>query len=506
MGGRALITVVLSLMTFLNARALGSNLESRQLSLAEIPPCGIQCLFLTVPASGCGLEDFDCVCNNDGLTQTLAACMLANCTMADNLGTARVQADICNLSEESKRKEVFMYTGIVYSMAFLFVILRIAGKLVSKRLALDDWIVIAALLLAAVPLGCVLTMTKMGFGNHLWTLEDNTLLPILRFFFISWSTYVIVLGMIKVSLILFYLEIFKTRRFEISAYIILAYIIVNSLVIFFLTTFACTPVQSFWNQNIKGKCMDIQGLAYATSASAIVQDIMLLILPLVFIRNLQMKRYRKIAVGLMFTIGTFGCIATIIRLQTLLPFKISIDPTWDYVPLTVWTELELAAGFACVSLPSIRILIRLLAVKANEFLLHISARSRSNRTPKQELPAPQREWRKPWSWINVSLDINNSRNRTKGRQSFMRSLRSRNSMIPYTHHNTRSGSRRLEPTMSNYSESGVALTRPPFRNEQCERSAEQIEMLEFPSLASLRRDSHIRAVAIEASVPNKQIV
>lgn len=110
--------------------------------------------------------------------------------------------------------------------------------------------------------------------------------------------------MIKISLVLFYLEIFKTRRFQVTAYIFLAYMVVNSLVIFFVAIFACNPVNSFWNRDIKGKCLDIQGAAYANSASAIVQDIILLILPLVFIKNLQMKRFRKMAVGLMFCIGT----------------------------------------------------------------------------------------------------------------------------------------------------------------------------------------------------------
>ena len=97
--------------------------------------------------------------------------------------------------------------------------------------------------------------------------------------------------MIKISLVLFYLEIFKTRKFQITAYVFLGYLVVNSLVIFFIATFACSPVSSFWNRDIEGKCIDIQGAAYANSASAIVQDIVLLILPLVFIRNLQMRRY-----------------------------------------------------------------------------------------------------------------------------------------------------------------------------------------------------------------------
>jgi hypothetical protein len=137
-------------------------------------------MFLTIPASGCSLDDLNCVCNNAELAQSLAACMLANCTMSDTLGTAQVQSDLCNLPHESKRQEMFLYTSIIYSVAILLVALRIGGKIVSKHISMDDWIVIAALLLLALPVGCVLAMTKIGFGKHLWSLGDGELLRILR--------------------------------------------------------------------------------------------------------------------------------------------------------------------------------------------------------------------------------------------------------------------------------------------------------------------------------------
>ncbi|KAF3041890.1 hypothetical protein E8E12_005131 [Didymella heteroderae] len=341
-------------------------------------------------------------------------------------------------------------------------------------------------------------MALKGFGEHLWNLEDGKLLPILRYLYISWSTYVIILCMIKISLVLFYLEIFKTRRFKITAYIFLAYLVINSLVIFFIAIFACNPVSSFWNREIKGNCIDIQGAAYANSASAIVQDIILLILPLVFIRNLQMKRYRKIAVGFMFVIGTFGCIATIMRLPSLSTFKISIDPSWDYVPITVWTELELAAGFLCVSLPSIRmLLVRVLPKRVKEFLSNIThpSRSRSSRknpTPQPVTPSEQRRWNKPKSWINISANSTNISEEGTGKQlepltlgpgvrgSFMSTFWTRSSTQPTRISQSRTGLRRLESAMSNYSESGVAMTRPPYQ-EQRTIPLGQVEMLSVPA-------------------------
>jgi hypothetical protein len=309
--------------------------------------------------------------------------------------------------------------------------------------------------------------------------------------------------MIKVSLVFFYLEIFRTPRFKISAYIILAYIVVNSVIIFTLTIFTCIPVSAFWDRDTKGKCMNGQALAYANSASAIVQDILLLILPVLFIKNLQMKRYRKVSVGLMFAIGTFGCIATIIRLRTLLAFKVSIDPTWDYVPVTIWTELELLVGFICVSLPSIRILVvKALPVRVKEFLSQIThiSRSRSSKGSKQE---QKKVWDiKPVSWINISGGAEDSTRSSDGKKSL-------NSIWTPGHRHFRSGSRQLGSAMSDYSESSFAVTRPPLQERFNEPKLEQVEMKQVtkPSRSARQsimscgsRDSRITALPAIANI------
>jgi hypothetical protein len=70
-------------------------------------------------------------------------------------GTAVVQADLCNLSNESRTREVVLYTAIVFSIAVIFVALRLTGKIIAKRITPDDYILIAAMLLTAVPVGCV---------------------------------------------------------------------------------------------------------------------------------------------------------------------------------------------------------------------------------------------------------------------------------------------------------------------------------------------------------------
>ena len=241
--------------------------------------------------------------------------------------------------------------------------------------------------------------------------------------------------------------------------------------------------------------MDLRAIAFANSASAIAQDIVLLVLPLVFIQNLQMKRQRKWAVGFMFSIGTFGCIATIFRFRTLTLFKISVDPTWDYVAVTIWTELELAAGFVCVSLPSIRIVVvRLLPKRLREFLSHLGhLSSDSNPTPQKParyLPPPpmHKEWARPSGWSWISLGTNDHPSKRDTRKSFMSGIWpwvDSGAALPTSSFSSNKGSssRNQYSTMSSYSvtKTGVAVTQNPYHERKGEDfDPDALELLTVP--------------------------
>lgn len=233
--------------------------------------------------------------------------------MADSLNTAKVQQDLCHLSNESKRHDVYIYTITCFTIAASFVFLRVVGRVVTGRFALDDYIVVVALLLTTIPLGLVLKMTEVGFGEHLWNLQEGQLLQNLRFFYVAWITYTFVLGLTKISLTLLYNEVFSSPGARLGSFMLLGWIAVNTLILVFLTIFNCSPVNAFWDRDIKhAKCFDINAIAYANSASAIAQDAALLIFPLACIRTLNMTTWRKIMLGFMFAIGTLYVFSIII--------------------------------------------------------------------------------------------------------------------------------------------------------------------------------------------------
>lgn len=156
-----------------------------------------------------------------------------------------------------------------------------------------------------------------------------------------------------------YIHIFRTSKtFRNWSYLVLGLIALSTLIITPLTIFSCRPVQFFWDKNIKGgTCLDVNALAYAHSGVAIVFDIIIITMPIGMLFRLNMALRRKLLIGVMFAIGGFGVIATVLRLQTLLVFGNSLDPTFDYIPVIVWTTAELAAGIICTCLPAIRKLL-----------------------------------------------------------------------------------------------------------------------------------------------------
>ncbi|KAF3031781.1 hypothetical protein E8E11_000960 [Didymella keratinophila] len=371
--------IVVLATSLLISHVAGFDINERALTVADLPPCGLNCLLQTVPAAGCSLLDTECQCASEKLTYSTAACIQANCTMADSLGTAKVQADLCNLPHESKTGLLLASLTTVYAMVCLFVALRFATRLLTKCVRADDWCILAALLLATATYTSAYEMTHYNFGKHLWDLESGQLQMALRYFYVCWNLYVITLGLVKISLVVFYLQVFEDRRFRIVCWAVIGFISLSTIIIQFLTIFACTPIQSFWDRDTKGQCLDVGAIGFANSALAIIQDLIILFMPMPGLWGLQMKRSRKIAVAFMFAVGAFGCITTIIRLHSLAGFKISLDPTWDYTNVVIWTGAELAAGIVCASLPAVRQL--LMMILPSRFQTFLTNRSRSRSIP-----------------------------------------------------------------------------------------------------------------------------
>ncbi|KAI8287242.1 hypothetical protein K4K59_006933 [Colletotrichum sp. SAR11_240] len=271
---------------------------------------------------------------------------------------AKLQARQCNLPHESQTTKMLAILVTVYVTALIAIGLRLIAKSFAKIWSTDDALIVAAIVIAIAPFSLVIIMATMGFGTHLYDLQSGQLTKILQLLYAAEIVYVFVLLFAKLSLVTFYLRIFTVPRFRMAAYSLIAFLVLGQVIIGFLTIFSCHPIELFWNKDIHtGGCLDINQLAYANSALAILQDLIILALPIAMLPGLQMNKNKKISVAVIFLLGSVGFISTIIRLQVLAVFGNSIDPTWDYVPVVWWTTIELGVVIVCACLPMIRNLV-----------------------------------------------------------------------------------------------------------------------------------------------------
>ncbi|TDZ68423.1 Satratoxin biosynthesis SC1 cluster protein 4 [Colletotrichum trifolii] len=359
-GGMLRLALVLSMTGLVEADGRTSRLVERQQlpDLSKISPCGLSCLVQGINGAGCAPTNTTCSCASAELGQMAAACLVANCTMQDSLDLAQLQAAQCNLPHESQTTKLLAILVTVYIMAVIAIGLRLVAKNMAKNWSTDDVLIVGAVVIAVAPLSFVILMAVKGFGTHLYDLQPGALQEILRLLYAAEIVYVFVLLFAKLSLVAFYLGIFTVPRFRIAAWSLIGFLVVGQVVIGFLTIFSCHPIELFWDKNIHtGGCLDINQLAYANSALAILQDLIILALPIAMLPGLQMDRSKKISVAAVFLLGSVGFISTIIRLQVLAVFGNSIDPTWDYAPVVWWTVVELGVVIVCACLPMIRNLV-----------------------------------------------------------------------------------------------------------------------------------------------------
>jgi len=123
-------------------------------------------------------------------------------------------------------------------------------------------------------------------------------------FYISQILYVLVLVLTKISILVFYLRIFPQRQFQLAAIALIVFIGLHGVIYTFIIAFQCTPVSSIWNHAVSAKCLDKNAIVFSGAALSIVQDFLVLALPLPFVRSLNMKAGKRITLIIMFSIGS----------------------------------------------------------------------------------------------------------------------------------------------------------------------------------------------------------
>ncbi|KAI8718243.1 CFEM domain-containing protein [Fusarium sp. LHS14.1] len=328
-----------------------------------VPDCAQPCLVKGLENGNCTLTAIsECLCTNITIQAEMSECAQLSCSFKDQAVASTLSNQICvGYPIESRAHQVKAAAITCAAVAFPIVILRCVARLmVTKRLWWDDWTALVATVFLIALLVLQTQSTDLGFGLHFWNVDGANVKTIFQIFYATQILYILIQVSAKASILAFYSRVFTSRMFRIAVWSAAAFLIGHGLIFLGLVIFQCSPIVSIWNRSLESKCLNLTAIGYAGAVFSIVEDIAILILPIPELLKLQLGGRKKAALLFMFSIGSFACVTSMVRLKYLVSFASTFDATWDNVYVVIWSMIELSCALICASLPALRPLIQML--------------------------------------------------------------------------------------------------------------------------------------------------
>jgi hypothetical protein len=131
------------------------------------------------------------------------------------------------------------------------------------------------------------------------------------------NLWAVAVNVTKASILAQYLRLFSSRSTQFVCYFLLVLLIPVLCWSVFAGTFLCTPVAKLWEPHLPGHCMNAQQYWLSAAAINIGMDFTVLLLPLPAITQLRLPRKQKICLVLMFLLGFFVCVVSVVRLAVV---------------------------------------------------------------------------------------------------------------------------------------------------------------------------------------------
>lgn len=117
---------------------------------------------------------------------------------------------------------------------------------------------------------------------------------------ILWASLV---SIIKLSILHFYLKVFRQRLFHIAVYITMGICAAFWIGVVFAGAFFCNPPQKQWNPDLDGTCGDRTKFTSIPSSTDLAIDCIVILLPMPVLWGLQMPIGKRIGLMAVFSLG-----------------------------------------------------------------------------------------------------------------------------------------------------------------------------------------------------------
>ncbi|KAF2451160.1 hypothetical protein P171DRAFT_515235 [Karstenula rhodostoma CBS 690.94] len=243
-------------------------------------------------------------------------------------------------------------------LAMLAVALRLWARRIQKMsLDASDYTCIAALFVALILLGSTVNTVVQGLGLPIQDVTPKQISELAKGMLVGIYTWTTSNTLVRVSMILLYLRVFPSRRFKILCYAFLGINVAYLFANWIGAALICRPFAYNWDQSIAGgHCGDRQRFYIWTGLQNLVQDVVLIAMPMPLLWNLRLPLSKKISLTFVFAMGSGICVITLIRVIDTTKADLQ-DVTHDYASVGILSVLEPLLGIVNCSLPLLRPII-----------------------------------------------------------------------------------------------------------------------------------------------------
>ncbi|KAI4725042.1 hypothetical protein E4T49_07178 [Aureobasidium sp. EXF-10728] len=240
-------------------------------------------------------------------------------------------------------------------LAFIILSLRLFTRMiVTRNHGPEDWVIAAAFCFSVAQAVFVLIEVQNGQGLSSDMLSADDLLNLRKALYKAIPIYLAGLTLTKLSILLQYMRIFKDKTIQrviIGMMVFVAaygtWSVVGSLLL-------CVPVHYFWDGLSAAHCMNFKAKWFSDATINIITDLILLSMPMPFLRGLNLPYRSKAGLIGVFALGGFVCLVSIARLGPLYIIATNSDVSKYNGPAALLSSMEVNVGIICASLPSLR--------------------------------------------------------------------------------------------------------------------------------------------------------
>ncbi|KAH7305925.1 CFEM domain-containing protein [Stachybotrys elegans] len=356
----SLLNTVLFLVAALPAALAQTSTDN---PLAIFPECAQPCVGNALSAGLCDPTDKVCTCTDPVFQQNVSVCVAMSCQIPDSLSMRNTSLANCGVVPRDRAAELINVTVSMAVLSGLFVLIRFVYKIFYAQmdLGLDDWMVLATVVFIVPSAAITLHgTTPNGLGRDIWTLQPVQITHLLMFFYNMAYLYFIQCTLLKLSIIAFYMRIFPAQGVQRVLWGTFIFTAIWGITFVFTTIFQCKPINYFWTKwdgLHEGHCADANAITWVHAALSITLDFWSLLIPMWQLRKLHLHWKKKIPVALMFCLGTFITVVSIIRLQSLIHFAATSNVSWEFYDISLWSTIEICVGIITICLPTLRIIL-----------------------------------------------------------------------------------------------------------------------------------------------------